>query len=93
MGEYKKIYPEFIYDLELEIFVKDPVVQSKKLMEFCNITWNKKCLEFYKRKDITSKTASNVQIRKAIYEDDINKYSVYKKLLLEFSKNYSWFNK
>ncbi len=93
INDYKKIYPEFIYDLELEIFVKDPVVQSKKLMEFCNITWNKKCLEFYKRKDITSKTASNVQIRKAIYEDDINKYSVYKKLLLEFTKKYSWYNK
>ena len=37
-------------------------------MKFCELPWDKKCLEFYKRKDLISKTASNVQIREAIYK-------------------------
>ena len=47
-------------------------------MKFCNLPWNKKCLEFYKRKDLISQTASNIQIRKAIYKDSIKKYLPYK---------------
>ena len=41
---------------------------------------------------INKNNTVGVMVR-SYYEDDINKYSVYKKLLLEFSKNYSWFNK
>ena len=42
-------------------------------MNFCELPWNKKCLEFYKRKDLISKTASNVQIREAIYKHSLGK--------------------
>ena len=61
-------------------------------MEFCELSWDKKCLEFYKRKDITSRTASNIQIRKAIYKDSINKYFPYKQFLSKYENKYSWFN-
>ena len=26
--------------------------ESRKLMDFCELPWDKKCLEFYKRKDL-----------------------------------------
>ena len=55
--------------------------ESKKLMKFCNLSWNKKCLEFYKRKDIVSYTASHRQIRKPIYKDSLDKHQPYKVLL------------
>ena len=90
---YKKIFPSLIYDLQLESFVKDPLNESKKLMKFCEIPWSKECLKFYKRKDITSRTASNIQIRKAIYQDDTNKNYAYNELLSGYAKKYSWFNK
>ena len=61
-------------------------------MSFCKLPWDKKCLEFYKRKDLISKTASNVQIREAIYKHSLEKYSPYKKILNEYGKKYSWFN-
>ena len=51
-----------------------------------------KCLEFYKRKDLISKTASNVQIREAIYKHSLEKYLPYKNLLDEYGNKYSWFN-
>ena len=57
-------------------------------MKFCELPWSKKCLEFYKRKDLFSKTASNVQIREAIYKHSANKYLPYKKLLNKYGKKY-----
>ena len=88
----KKDFPNFIYELEYEKFVTEPEIESKKLLEYCNLPWNKKCLEFYKRKELISRTASKTQIRKAIYQNSINKYSPYKKFLKNYVNKYFWFN-
>ena len=66
IDNYRKVYPNTIYDLDFEKLVNNPEEESKKLMNFCNLDWDKKCLEFYKRKDLISKTASNIQIRKGL---------------------------
>ena len=89
--KFKKIHPNFIYDVQIEEFVSKPENESKKLMKFCELSWNKKCLEFYKRKDLTSRTASNVQIRKPIYKHSKNKYIPYKQFLNVYGEKYNWF--
>ena len=81
MEKYRKTYPGFIYDVKLETLVENPEIESKKLINFCNLSWDKKCLEFYKRKDISSKTLSNIQIRKPIFKDHQKKYTHYKLIL------------
>ena len=78
-----KSFSNFIYDLNYEKFISNPEAESKKLMEYCNLPWSKRCLEFYKRKDIVSNTASDVQVRKAINEDSLNKYLPYKPFVLK----------
>ena len=88
---FKKKFPNFIYDLELEKFVNKPKEESKKLFNFCNIPWNEKCLEFYKRKDLVSLTASNMQIRQSIFNNAFKKYQPYKKILSKYGKKYNWF--
>ena len=75
-----------------EKFVNEPQIESKKLLKYCNLPWDKKCLEFYKRKDLVSKTASNIQIREAIYKDPYDKYLPYKVFLNKYGKKYSWYN-
>ena len=92
ISNYKNKNSDFIYELQFEKLVNNPEKESKKLMKFCELPWNKKCLEFYKRKDLISKTASNIQIRKAIYKQPSQKYLPYKKLLTEYGKKYSWFD-
>lgn len=89
---FEKTHSNFIYNLQYEKFVSDPENESKKLMKFCGLPWDIKCLEFYKRKDLISKTASNIQFRKAIYDDSINKYLQYKQFLSKYGNKYSWFN-
>ena len=89
---FKKIFPHFIYALKYEKFVNDPEIESKKLLKFCNLPWNNECLKFYKRKKLISKTASNIQIRKAIYKDSINKYLPYKQFINKYGNKYPWFD-
>jgi len=89
---FKKENSNFIYELEYEKLVNNPEEESKKLMNYCDLPWDVKCLEFYKRKDLISKTASNLQIRKAIYKSSADKYSPYKKYLNKYTEKYSWFN-
>ena len=87
---FDEAFPNFIYELELEQLSNEPEAESKKLMNFCNLPWDKKCLEFYKRKDLISKTASNIQIREAIYKHSLEKYLPYKEFLDKYAKKYSW---
>ena len=91
MKNFNQSNPNIIYELKFEKLVNNPEEESKKLMKFCELPWDKKCLEFYKRKDLISKTASNIQIRKAIYKHSFKKYLPYKKLLDEYGKKYSWY--
>ncbi len=89
---FEKTHSNFIYHLQYEKFVRDPENEAKKLMKFCGLPWDIKCLEFYKRRDLISKTASNIQFRKAIYNDSVNKYLPYKQFLSKYGNKYSWFN-
>ena len=89
---FNKINPNFMHELQFEKLVNNPEEESKKLMKFCGLPWSKKCLEFYKRKDIISKTASNIQIRSAIYKHPPEKYLPYKKFLNPYGEKYSWFD-
>ena len=86
MERLKTTFPNFIYDLNYEKFINDPETESKKLMEYCNLPWNKRCLEFYKKKDIVSDTASDVQIRKAVHKYSLDKYLPYKPFILKHGK-------
>ena len=61
-------------------------------MKFCGLPWDIKCLEFYNRGDLTSRTASNLQIRKSIYKDSNHKHTPYKNFLSKYGNEYSWFD-
>ena len=88
---YEKTIPNFIYSLDYEKLVNEPEIESKKLMKFCDLPWDKKCLEFYKRKDILSKTTSRQQIRKPIYKNTVDRYLPYKTFLDKYGDKYSWY--
>jgi tetratricopeptide (TPR) repeat protein len=83
---FKTTFPNFIYDLNYEKFINNPETESKKLMEYCGLPWDKKCLEFYKRKDMVSNTASDVQVRKTIHKYSLNKYLPYEPFILKYRK-------
>ena len=86
----KKKYPKKIYTVELDKLTRDPVGISKDLFNFCNLEWDQKCLEFYKRDDLFSKTASNQQIRNPIFNNEAKKYLAYKEFFSPYLNKYEW---
>ena len=91
INRYNKILPNYIYELELEQLSNEPVLESKKLMQYCNLPWSEKCLEFHKRSDLISRTTSNLQVRKAVYKHSIIKDNPYQPFLNKYKKKYDWF--
>ena len=88
---YKKKYPNFIYDLNFENFQNNPEKEARKVMKFCELDWDKKCLKFYKRTDLISFTSSHRQIRKPIYKPTMDRQQAYRNLLYKYEKKYNWF--
>ena len=87
---FKKKYPSKIYTIELEDFTKNSKKSSKELFKFCDLEWDFKSLEFYKRDDLVSKTASNQQIRNRIFNKDKKNYLDYVQFLRPYSNKYVW---
>ncbi|MDA9084956.1 sulfotransferase [Candidatus Pelagibacter sp.] len=87
-----KKYPDKIFLINLEDLTNNTEEVSKKLYSFCNLRWDKKALDFYKRKDLFISTASNIQIRDSIKTYDYEKYRPYKQILKSYSNQYDWFN-
>ncbi|MCP4001448.1 MAG: sulfotransferase, partial [Gammaproteobacteria bacterium] len=61
---------DFIYKLSYESLVANQEVETRKLLEYCNLPWDENCLSFHKtRRNV--KTASNAQVRQPIYRDSV----------------------
>ena len=93
MENFNNRFKEKIFSLDLEMFTKDSENISKKMFSFCELEWSDESLEYHKRKDLFSTTASNIQIREKIYEYDHDKYEVYKKYIKKFEEKYNWLKK
>ena len=90
INHFKIKYPNKIIDIDLKKFTNEAEETGKRVYEFCDLKWNKKYLEFYKRKDLHSKTISFNQIRKKISVYDTEKYKPYIGLLDEYKNKYEW---
>ena len=87
IAKFKKKYPDRIHTINLEDFVKDSENSSKALFKFCKLDWDSKCLEFYKRNDLISKTASNQQVRNKIFINDEKNMLLIKNFLIPMQLN------
>jgi len=85
MEFWKQLLPDFIYDISYEKLVENQESESRKLLDFCNLDWDKNCLTFYKNKRGIV-TASFAQARKPIYKNSVNSWQNYKNELLPMFK-------
>jgi hypothetical protein len=90
MAKWQHKYPDNIYTIKYEDLVQAPENESKKLMSFCGLEWHESCLDFYKNKDLMSKTASHIQVRGKINQDALNTYQAYLPFFQKYVDTYSW---
>ncbi len=90
LNYFKIKYPNLILDVNLENFTFNTEEIAKKIIKFSNLTWNKKILDFYQRKDLFSKTLSFSQIRSKVEKYDDKKYKSYYDLFKDYKHMYKW---
>lgn len=77
MQHWKKVAADQIYTVSYEALVNDVELQSKKLIDYCDLEWQDQCSQFHLNKD-ASVTASATQVRQSIYSSSVNKWRSYK---------------
>ena len=85
MEFWKQLLPDFIYDISYEKLVENQEFESRKLLDFCNLDWDKNCLTFYRNKRGIV-TASFAQARKPIYKNSVKSWQKYGNELLPLFK-------
>ena len=63
---------------------------SKRMFKFCGLAWNENIHNFYKRKDLYSKTLSFNQIRSKVLKYNDKQYKSYFNILNDYKEKYQW---
>ncbi len=86
MKFWNGIFKSSIFNISYEDLVNDTETKIKELIRYCDLEWEKNCLDFHKNNN-PIKTVSFNQANKPIYKTSIKKYEIYEKeLSLLFSK-------
>jgi len=80
MAHWEMLLPDFICSIQYEEMVSGQEAQTKRLLDFCGLPWDNRCLDFYKTKRRVS-TASFAQVRRPIYRDSVQLWRHYEKQL------------
>jgi len=81
MEHWRKVMPEdqFI-EVQYEDLVKDTEAEAKRLIKYCGLKWDKRCLDFYKN-ERSVRTASVTQVRQPVYKSSVQRWKPYEKHL------------
>ena len=80
MEHWKTVLPVPVLVIQYESLVEHQEALSKKMLAFCELKWNERCLSFYKN-DRPVTTASGMQVRRKIYTSSIGRWKKYERFL------------
>ena len=90
MSFWHDLFPGKIYDLTYENLTKNQEIETKNLLEYCELEWDENCLNFHKSKREV-KTASAMQVRKKMYQGSSEAWREYEDYLKPLLKSLSSF--
>lgn len=86
-GEYRKIMQHWkkvlripMLDIQYEELVANQEPVSKKIIEFCGLEWDDRCLRFHETRRFVG-TASHDQVRRPLYNKSVARWKNYEKYL------------
>ena len=85
MNHWKNLIPDSFFEIKYEELIDNQKTQTKKLLQYCNLSWNEACLNFFRTRRMV-RTSSNKQVRNEIYKSSIDRWKIYKKELNEIRK-------
>ena len=76
------VVPDKVYLVEYEKMIANQEEETKKLLKFCDLSFQENCLKFYENKRAV-KTASSEQVRQPIYKRGINYWKNFEESLVD----------
>jgi len=76
MAHWKSVNKNSFMDVEYNELVEDPEGESRKLLDYCDLSWEPSVIDFHKNTTSTA-TASAVQVRQLIYKTSVNRWKNY----------------
>ena len=80
MKSNSNYFHDKIYELKYETLVNNQEFETKNVIKYLGIKWDDKCL-FPEKNQRLVKTASNLQVRKKVYQGSSSKWEKYKPFL------------
>jgi tetratricopeptide (TPR) repeat protein len=80
MDHWRKVLPKPILEVQYEELVENQEKISRKILQFCGLEWDDRCLEFHKN-ERPIRTASSWQVRQPMYTSSVDRWRPYAKPL------------
>ncbi len=82
MNYWHALDPQRVVNVQFEDLVREPVSQSQRVSQFCDLLWNEGCLNFH-RQQSASFTFSERQVRQAISDKPVGQWRAFESELPE----------
>jgi tetratricopeptide (TPR) repeat protein len=80
MDHWHDVMPGAMLDVHYEDVVADLEVQARRIIAYCGLEWDDRCLEFY-RTERSVRTASANQVRQPIYRSAVGRWRAHEERL------------
>jgi Flp pilus assembly protein TadD len=80
MAHWREVLPSQMLSVEYEETVADQRGMTERLLDFCGLPWDERCLEYYKTAS-TMHTSSYAQVRQPIYTSAVKRWQKYEQHL------------
>lgn len=85
MAHWRRVLPLKILDVQYEATVADLNGQARRLIEFLDVPWDSRCLEFHDSARAVQ-TPSRWQVRQPIYSRSVGRWKAYSEFLPELRR-------
>ncbi|MDE0053288.1 MAG: sulfotransferase [Gammaproteobacteria bacterium] len=80
MDHWEGLFPDGMFEVRYEELVHDPERVSRALVDYLDLPWDGRCLEFYKNTRAVM-SPSNIQVRHPVYKVSVERWKRYEKHL------------
>ncbi len=77
---WRRVLPQPMLEVQYEDLVADQEGMTRKILNFCGLEWDDRCLAFYKTERVIH-TASRSQVRRPIYKSSVGRWKRYERHL------------
>ncbi len=76
MEHWARVLPVPVFDLHYEELTADQEATSRRLLDYCGLEWDDRCLRFNETQRVV-RTASTLQVRQSMYRTSVGKWKRY----------------